>query len=150
MKKGNLTLAGVFSLLAVLTIIQSSFYPKGQEGIPGPGFFPIIIAVLMLAAAISLTITSLRMLPEDNIPLKLLSDDNKRAYIAMGIMVLYLIVMPLIGFCVTSFLLLFGMIKWLSDYKYGVCCLISAGIIGLIYVVFGMVLNVSLGFGLLF
>ncbi|MCB7318848.1 tripartite tricarboxylate transporter TctB family protein [Lacrimispora sp. 210928-DFI.3.58] len=150
MKKGNMTLAGVFSLLAILVIIQSSFYPKGQDGIPGPGFFPIIIAVLMLAASISLIITTLRMLPEEDVPLGLSSLDNKRAYAAMGIMVLYVIVMPVLGFCVTSFLLLFGMIKWLSDYKYIVCCGASAGVIGMIYVVFSVVLHVSLSFGLLF
>lgn len=150
MKKGNMTLAGVFSLLAILVIIQSSFYPKGQDGIPGPGFFPIIIAVLMLAASISLVITTLRMLPEEDVPLGLSSLDNKRAYAAMGIMVLYVIVMPILGFCVTSFLLLFAMIKWLSDYKYIVCCGASAGVIGMIYVVFSVVLHVSLSFGLLF
>lgn len=145
-----MTLAGVFSLLAILVIIQSSFYPKGQDGIPGPGFFPIIIAVLMLAASISLVITTLRMLPEEDVPLGLSSLDNKRAYAAMGIMVLYVIVMPILGFCVTSFLLLFAMIKWLSDYKYIVCCGASAGVIGMIYVVFSVVLHVSLSFGLLF
>lgn len=64
-----MTLAGVFSLLAILVIIQSSFYPKGQDGIPGPGFFPIIIAVLMLAASISLIITTLRMLPGGGRPI---------------------------------------------------------------------------------
>lgn len=150
MKKGNMILAGVFSLLAILIIIQSSFYPKGQDGIPGPGFFPIIIAVLMLAAAVSLIITTLQMTPEEDISLGLLSTDNKRAYAAMGSMILYVIIMPLLGFCVTSFLLLFGMIKWLSGYRYAACCAASAGVIAMIYVVFHMVLHVSLGFGLLF
>lgn len=150
MKKGNLIFAGVFSLLGVLVIIQSVLYPKGQDGIPGPGFFPIIIAVLMLTAAISLVITSLRLPAEEDVPLGLSSADNKRAYLTMGIMVLYVILMPLLGFCVTSFLLLFGMIRWLSSYKYVSCCVISAAVVGLIYVVFSLVLHVSLSFGLLF
>lgn len=149
MKKGNLILAGVFSLLGVATIIRSVSYPAGQDGIPGPGFFPIIIAVLMLLASASLVFTSLRTKPEADVALKLLTADNKRAYLTMGIMVVYVIVMPLLGFCVTSFLLLFGLIKWLSTYKPLICALVSALVVGLIYVVFGVVLGVSLSFGLL-
>lgn len=150
MKKGNIIFAGIFSLLAILTIIQSSLYPKGQDGIPGPGFFPILIAVLMVAASISLMISSLKMSPEQDETLVLTSKDNKRAYFAMGCMVAYVIIMPFVGFCVTTFLFLFGMIKWLSGYKYVKSCLISAIVIILIYVVFGMVLHVSLDFGWLF
>lgn len=149
MKKGNLTLAGVFSLLAVATIVRSLSYPAGQDGIPGPGFFPIIIAVLMLLASASLVITSLRVKTEEDVPLKLLTADNKRAYATMAVMLGYVIVMPLLGFCVTSFLLLFGMIKWLSSYKPLTCALVAAAVVGMIYVVFGVVLGVSLSFGLL-
>ena len=149
MKKGNLILAGVFALLAAATILQSVSYPAGQDGIPGPGFFPIIIAVLMLLASASLTISSLRIKTEEDVPLKLLTADNKRAYAAMAVMLVYVLVMPLLGFCVTSFLLLFGMIKWLSAYKPMICALVAGAVVGMIYVVFGVVLGVSLRFGLL-
>ena len=149
MKKGNLILAGVSILLAAATIVRSVSYPAGQDGIPGPGFFPIIIAALMILASVSLVITSLRIKPEEDMPLKLLGADNKRAYLTMAVMIVYVIAMPLLGFCVSSFLLLFGMIRWLSSYKPLVCALVAAAVVGMIYVVFGVVLGVSLGFGLL-
>lgn len=149
MKKGNLFFAGGFSVLAILVIIQSCFYPEGREGIPGPGFFPILIATLMLTATLSLIISSLKMKPEEDRPVVLASINNKRAYITMGIMVLYVFIMPFLGFCVTTFIMLFGMIRWLSHYKSRVCVLISAVVVALIFVIFRMVLNVSLNFGLL-
>lgn len=143
MKKGNLIFAGIFTLLSVAVITRSCMYPEGQNGIPGPGFFPILVAVVMLLA-------SLRMKPDEDRPLVLSSPDNKRAYKAMGIMLAYLIIMPVVGFCVTTFLLLLIQIRWLSPYRFRTCCGISLLVVALIYVVFRLVLNVSLGFGILF
>ena len=150
MKKGNLIFAGIFTLLSVAVITRSCMYPEGQNGIPGPGFFPILVAVVMLLASISLVISSLRMKPDEDRPLVLSSPDNKRAYKAMGIMLAYLIIMPVVGFCVTTFLLLLIQIRWLSPYRFRTCCGISLLVVALIYVVFRLVLNVLLGFGILF
>lgn len=150
MKKGNLIFTGIFSLLAVLVIFVSSSYPKGQDGIPGPGFFPILIAILMLLGCASLLITSLKMDEQEDISLELSSKDNRRVYLTMAILVAYVAVMPVVGFCLTSFLFLSGMIRWFGKYSMGKCCMISAVIVALIYGIFGMVLHVSLRFGLLF
>lgn len=149
MKKGNFITAGVFALFAVLVILQSMSFPAGKDGIPGPGFFPIAIAILMLLAAASLTITTLRMKPEEDTAIGMLSDDNKRVYVCMAILVLYLLVMPYVGFCTTSFVLLFGLIKWFGNYRLPSCALLSAAVVVPLFLVFSYVLNVPLRFGLL-
>lgn len=150
MKKGNFVTAGIFALFAVFIIINSLTFPASRDGIPGPGFFPIVIAVLMLLAAVSLTVTSLRMKDGEDMVLKLFTDDNKRVYICMGLLVLYLAVMSQVGFCVSSFALLLGLIRWFGRYKLLFCAIFSAAVVVPLYLVFSFVLHVPLNFGLLF
>lgn len=150
MKKGNFIIAGVFSLLGLLVIAQSLSFPRGRAGIPGPGMIPIMISVLMIAASISLVISTLRMTPAEDVPLGLLTEGHKRVYLCMAILVVYLILMPRIGFCVASFLLLFGLIKWFGNYRYWVCAVVSAFLTGIVFGLFSGVLHVPLRFGLLF
>ena len=150
MKRGNFIIAGVFSLLGLLVIAQSLSFPRGRAGIPGPGMIPIMISILMIIASISLVISTLRMTPAENVPLGLLSEGNRRVYLCMAILVVYLFLMPRIGFCVTSFLLLFGLIRWFGNYRYWFCAVVSVFLTGIIFGLFSEVLHVPLRFGLLF
>ena len=150
MKKGNYIIAGIFSALGVFVIVQCLSVPKGRAGIPGPGMVPIMVSVLMIVASISLLISTLRMTPAEDVALGLLSEGHKRVYVCMAILVLYLIAMPQLGFCVTSFVLLFGLIKWFGNYRYWVCAVVSAFLTGIVFGLFSEVLHVPLRFGLLF
>ncbi len=150
MKKGNFIIAGVFSLLGLFVIVQSLSFPRGRAGIPGPGMVPIMIAVLMIVASASLVLSTLRMTSAEDVPLGLRSEGHRRVYLCMAILVLYLILMPQIGFCIASFLLLFGLIKWFGNYRYWVCAVVSAFLTGIVFGLFSEVLHVPLRFGLLF
>lgn len=149
MKKGNLIAAGAFAALALYVIWETSSFPGSRGRVPGPAVFPVIISVVMLMASLSLVITSLRMKPEDDRPLGLLSGDNMRVYLSMAVLVVYVAVMPFIGFCVTSSVLLFGLIKWFGKYRFHVCALSALAVTGIVYYVFSEVLNVPFRFGAL-
>ena len=149
MKKGNLIFAGVMAILAAAVLAVSSGYPPARDGIPGPGFFPILISILLLISCGSLAITMLRLPKEEDKVILLLSPEHKRVYLTMLVLGLYVFLMPKIGFCVTSFLFLLGMIRWLGRYSWPVTLGASLGVVGLVYMVFSIVLKVSLDFGLL-
>lgn len=147
MKKGNLIAAAAFSALAIYVLLHTSGFPASKRGVPGPAVFPNIIAVIMLLASLSLVVTSLRMTPNEDRPLCLLTRDNVRVYISMALLVIYVAVMPVLGFCSASFLLLLGLIKWFGKYRIPVCALCSFLATGSVYAVFSELLNVPFRFG---
>jgi putative tricarboxylic transport membrane protein len=123
--------------------------PASKNGVPGPGTWPIAIAILMLAAAITVLINAIRSKGDEE-SLVLNTIDHYRVYISMGILILYLIAMYYIGFCVGSFLMLYAFITWFGDYKLIKRIIISAVVVAFVYLVFTRVLHVPFRFGILF
>ncbi|MDR2390272.1 MAG: tripartite tricarboxylate transporter TctB family protein [Planctomycetota bacterium] len=149
MKRGNLAAAAAFAALAVFVIWASRAFPGSRGTVPGPAVFPTAIAVIMLMASLSLAIASFRMRPEDNKPLGLFREERRRVYLCMGIMAVYVVLVQIVGFCVTSVLLLFGLISWFGKYRFHVSALSSIAIVGIVYFVFSEVLHVPFRFGFL-
>lgn len=149
MKKGNYIAAAAFAALAIYVIWECSSFPPGKGRVPGPALYPVAIAVLMLMASISLVITSLRMTPEENTRIGLFEAGNIRVYMCMAILAAYTALVPVVGFCVMSVLLLFGLIMWFGRYKFHICALAAIAVTGVIYVVFSEVFHVPFRFGFL-
>lgn len=147
MKKANLILAGVCSLLGIYVIIESMKFPAGSNGVPGTGVFPIIIATLMLASCVSIIVSSLKM--KEDVVIPWLSNESKMVYISMVAVVVYTIILAQVGFVVTSIVFLTGMIQWFRKGSPAVNSLISTFFVCLVYGVFSMVLNVPMNFGIL-
>ena len=149
MKKGNFIAAAVFAALAIYVIVESSGYPAGRRGVPGPAFFPTAIAVVMLMAALSLVITTLRMKPNEDKPLNLGRSDCRRVYLCMAVLLVYTTLVPVVGFCTMSSVMLFAFIKWFGRYKFHYCAISAIAITGIVYFVFNTMLNVPFRFGVL-
>lgn len=150
MKKGNLVISIVFSILALIIIFMSSSLTSSQDGVPGPGTWPIFISIIMLISAISIGINSLKIKKNDDEALNLMSDDSKRVYFTIAILAVYLVLMYFIGFCVSTFLMLFAFIKWYGDKKWYFNLLISGLTTLIIFLVFTKLLHVPFSFGILF
>ena len=149
MKKGNFIAAFAFAAFALYVIWQSSSFPGSKGNVPGPAVFPTAIATLMLMAAISLFITTIRMKPEEDQAINLARPECFRVYYCMAILLVYLLLMPVLGFCTASSVLLFGLVKWFGKYRFHVCALSAVAVTGIIYIVFSEVLHVPFRFGIL-
>ena len=147
MKKGSLLAAALFAAFAIFVIWECSSFPPGRGRVPGPALYPTAVAVLMLVSAISLAITALRMSPAENKVINILSADNRRVYVSMAALVVYVVIMYYVGFFTTSAAMLVGFIKWFGKYKSYVCVLWGVGIAGLVYTVFRYILLVPFRFG---
>ncbi len=148
MKKGNIIIASIFSVFAIFVIYMSLQLPPSKDGVPGPGTWPILISVIMLGAAITIIINSLRN--KENEELLLNTPNHIRVYITMGILVGYLLIMYFIGFFVSSVLMLYILITWFGNYKLLVRIITSLIVVTIVYLVFTQILNVPFRFGLLF
>lgn len=149
MKKGNFVAAAIGFVFGVFVLIEAFLLPKGTNGVPGPGLFPIIISAIMILSSVALFLRSLKMKAEEDIEIHPFSDDSKRVYLVMAVLLVYLVVMPYVGFCVTTFVLMSALVKWFSAKKIVPCLLISAVVTAAVYLIFSKVLNVPLDFGLL-
>ena len=69
MKKGNLVLAAICAVTGIGIIAVASGYPTAADygtGVPGPGLWPIVISVVLLACTAILLYRTLKMPPEKN------------------------------------------------------------------------------------
>jgi len=116
MKKANLIVSAVIALLGIVIIIVSAGYPTAEAygtGAPGPGLWPICISVILLLMSALLAAKTLGKGFKDT-PLNLKTANHLRVYLAMTILVIYLIILKPVGFLIPSFLMLTGFIYWFS------------------------------------
>lgn len=149
MKKANYIVAGIFAAFGAVIMTVALGFPPSNHGVPGPGVFPIIIGALTLFCSATLALSTARMKKEDDVPIKLLGPDALRVYVTMGGLVVYLTLMPMLGFVVTTIVMLTLLIKWFSKKAWWLSALIAAIFTVAIFALFGYVLNVPMSFGLL-
>lgn len=152
MKKINLVVAAVCAILGITVIAIASGYPTAEfygTGAPGPGLWPICIAGVLLFCSVILVVRTLRMKPEDNEPVAIWGEGPIRAYLSMIAMIVYVIILPILGFLPTTFVMMTGFVKWFSRGKLSKSVIISLIVTFAVYFVFKSFLNVPIDFGLI-
>lgn len=148
MKKGNIIIASIFSVFAIFVIYLSLQLPAANNGVPGPGTWPILISLIMLGSSITIIINAFRNKTNENLVLN--SNNHIRVYLTMLILVIYLVSMYYIGFCVTSVLMLYSLITWFGNHKLFIRIISSISVVTIVYLVFTQILKVPFRFGILF
>lgn len=153
MKKGNIIASILVIALGIYVIITCMGYPKAEAygtGVPGPGLWPGVVAGCMVAAGLALLIKSLRMKPEEDTPIAMWTDGTKRVYITMAILVAYVAILGVVGFILSTIVMLFIFIQWFSKTKPVVTAVISVVTTMVIYCIFRFLLEVPVDFGLFY
>lgn len=144
MKKSNIFVSIIIILIGIATLIEVKSFPQGQNNVVGPGFFPGIIAAILIILGIILFIQSIRIKKDEDIKVNLFDSENKLAYIIMGITLIYLIAINYIGFLISSIIYLTTLIT-LYGGKNKLKSLIASSVISsAIYFVFNILLNVPI------
>lgn len=105
MKAGNRVSAFVTILIGVIVLYLSKDFPKEVSSAPGPGFYPTILSWMLIALGIILLAQSF-ILKQIDIKGLFSSKKNKFIYKICGIGVIYCMMLPLIGFIVTTLIYL--------------------------------------------
>lgn len=153
MKKGNIIASILVIALGIYVIITCMGYPRAEvygTGVPGPGLWPGVVAGCMVAAGLCLLIKSLRMKPEDDTPIAMWTDGTKRVYITMAILIAYVAILGVVGFILSTIVMLVVFIQWFAKTKPVITLLISVVATLVIYCIFKFVLNVPVDFGLFY
>ena len=148
MKKANIIVSVLLIALAILLIVDASTYTKVDPNDVGLAFFPMVVAGLLIVLALILLLTSIFKKVEEVSP-GFFGRKQLKSYLAIGVILVYLIVMPYVGFCVSSALFLFVLIRLFGYHKYWLNAVVSIASSALIYVLFKLLLNVPLPAGFL-
>lgn len=153
MRKGNLIAGLICAALAVYIIVTCMGYPTAESygtGVPGPGLWPGIVALLLLICSIGLIAGTL-MMKKDALPeLPMLTEGTKRVYISMAILVVYVASLSVLGFILPSIAMLIVFIQWFGKMKVWKTVIISAASTLVVYFVFKSLLNVPVDFGMFY
>ncbi len=134
----------VFGTLGVLLLVYS-LYSHSQVDTPwklSPYLFPVFIAVLLVLVAISLFLQGRAPSEKKREP-----QDRKlphRVAGFMGLVLVYYVLLPLLGFLITDTLMLTLFMLYLGVRPWWKSLILSAVLTGIIYVVFQVLLNVRL------
>ena len=146
MKKYNFILTGLIVLFGIFVLILSKDFPEGFRGSGlGPGFFPIVIVVIMLVLAGLNLLEAFRMkdksisfsLSTIRLPLFLISS-----------VVVYTALFSVLGFILDSLIFLFASMTFLKV-KWLKALIVAVAVTLVLYLIFRTILRIPLPRGIL-
>jgi len=108
----------IFMALSLWVYLEARTFPK-PPGQPGPGIFPQILAILLMGASVTLTISGVRKWAPItfswcNVFKKLLSPSARNFFGVVMLVLAYLFLSPHIGFFLSAALILFVLMLQLN------------------------------------
>ncbi len=148
MKKVSTVICVVMMSISLMVFLIARSFPSDQYGgVPGPGFFPIILSVIVFVLGIVLLISQLH---EPDTPVRFICKENFLVFFTMLIFVFYLVLMGLVGFSIATPLFLISIFWLFGVRKWWVNIVASLMTTAITYLVFSRILAVILPTGVLF
>jgi hypothetical protein len=147
MKKLSRIIAGAMILLGSYVIIVAKDYPPTSNGVLGPGFFPILLGILLIALSSLAILVSFVSKEEETI---VFGEGTQRVLITSAIVLGYLAGVAILGFLLSTPLFLIIIMRYFQVPKWSTVLLVSFTTTAILYVVFLKFLSVSLPSGILF
>jgi putative tricarboxylic transport membrane protein len=129
-----------FISLAVVFLVTALSMPGGLGGDIGPGFFPIVLCILMIITGVVIIVQELMKKSSEIV----LNAAVVKALLIGVLAVVYVFVMELVGFVVVSPIFIYAVLHVLNQRKIWLNALFAIGITAGIYLTFGVALNVRL------
>ena len=144
--------SGLFCLIfGVICMYASTQLSLGSFREPGPGFFPFIAGCFFSLLALLIVISS--FIPEkdrENKVSSLWKGVNWCRPLTAGLLILcYILMLEMMGFLLTSLIVLFLMLRWVEKFSWGKALLISASASACTYLLFQTLLKANLPIGIL-
>jgi hypothetical protein len=136
--------AGAFFVgVGVLVIALSGDLPTGSLSLPGSGFMPKILAVLMIFFGLVLALRAGESKPFATVPWL----DAKHAAMVIAITAIGAALYEWLGFLTTNILLIFALLVVIERRRLLPAAVYSVGVVGITYVLFVYLLKTPLQIG---
>ncbi len=131
----------VVFFLAVVILWQGRGLSFGSLHAPGPGFFPMLIAAVLVILSLFLIIPAAKGVSEEN-PLS--AHSTIRMLVVFAALVAYFFFLEYLGFVIISFLLMAFLFLWVARQKWYFALSSAVICIGLAYILFDVLLKSNL------
>ncbi len=131
----------VVFLIAFAIFWQGKGLSIGSLHAPGPGFFPALIAAVLVLLSLFLMIKGGKEESEED---AVSAPAIIRMLVLFAALVAYFLLLEYLGFVVVSFLLMFFLFLWVGRQRWYVAFLSAVACIGLAYVLFDILLKSNL------
>lgn len=151
-RHGNMAFAVVFFVIGILMFVFTKDFAYNGLMNFGAGFWPRVIAVIMMVCAVLLFITSLFSKdPKMNeVVIDWKSAGMKRVYKVCGVMILFCVLLYLFGLCIALAFMICGIMLAMHEKRWWMLATFSVGMPIFIFVVFQVLLRVKLPMGIIF
>jgi putative tricarboxylic transport membrane protein len=140
MNRTDVTVGALFFALGLYLLISSFSFPPGLGALPGPGFFPTVIAVVVVVLSLALLAGGLRTASGPEFRL-----ENRRALaVTVGLLAGFLLLWGVIPFAVRSLVFLALFLRFLGQ-TWRAAILVGAVLTAAVLAAFQYGLRVSLG-----
>ena len=141
-----------FLVLGGAYLIESLNLPLGPAAQPGPGFFPLLVGIAMIAFSLRLLIRSLKReespaQKEDPFPK---GKDLQRVVVIAATLIFFAVFLNILGYGVCSAILIGAVLRFLGLKSWARIFLISVLTAAFSYLLFASVLEAPLPRGVLF
>ncbi|MCC8189222.1 MAG: tripartite tricarboxylate transporter TctB family protein [Planctomycetes bacterium] len=147
MKKIATIISVAFMALAIGIFCIARTYPGQSNGAPGPGFFPMILSVIVFLLA-AILLVSLRK--ERGDPVQVFTKKNATVFLTLVITVAYVVLIRLVGFPPATVLFLLGLMVFFQVKSWKVLVGVPVLATWILYSVFTQFLSVQFPKGMLF
>ena len=131
----------VLFFLALLIFWQGRGLSFGSLHTPGPGFFPVLIAAVLVILSLVLIIGGGKMESEED---AVSASAIFRMLVLFAALVAYFLLLEYLGFVTVSFLLMLFLFLWVGRQKWYLAGLSAVVCIGLAYILFEVLLKSNL------
>ena len=144
-KKTDLTIGIISCIIGIISYVLTLSFPTcGKSGVPGPEFFPRILAILFLI--ISVIQISKSFLEKNTQTQEIEKVNYSRMLILIGLFAFYILFLDIIGFFITTIIFLMVLQKLLYV-KFKTSLFVTFIIIMVIFLIFDKLFCVSLPMG---
>jgi len=166
MKLANIILSVITLALSVYIYYVSRQFPEVLDSVPGPGIWPGILSLCLFGVSLFLLVTTIitwkKPLLKAVEKTELSKDRGQteerifsgkgtiRVYILMGIALIYLVLMMLVGFLISSAIFMIVTMLFMGEKRIWLAALVGVGASLGLYLIFFNVFRILLPAGALF
>ena len=149
MRRLDLIKGIVLFIFSLIVCYESIHLPLWSGKKPGPGLFPLFLGITLGFLSLVFIIVKGFRQNKEAVPLWADQRNRKRILLAFGMLISYAIVLPFLGFLVSTFFLIFFLLSLFYSGKWITLGIASFFISLAFYIIFQVLLKIQLPYGIL-
>jgi len=135
--------------LALAALFEASKLPFGRLSAPQPGFFPVILAVLLAIFSLVLIAQAIGETKEESVASPAAHATWKGIVLALGALVVYGVLFESLGYVISTFLFIAFLMRAVDRQRWGLIAVVAFSTSLISYLLFGFLLETPLPQGIL-